>query len=263
LKTIWSLQLKLHVPGSPAYYAAAVFRQETQTFRKGAINSHLEHLTEASYAALRELDQDFLHEFGYDLDDRFTEGYMPRFVDSFRQRHLVLKPLAAAAGAKTAPSAAHQFSPSAVYAYRGYLAGAAGRVYGALPQNAPRPIDPRLEAGGILLQTAATWEELMGKLDANPLADGVSPPQIVPDMDLTDLFQLDPPQPLLALADVCGFNIVSFNHRFYCIESMRGPMDVQWDDLTGIFVAETLDEALAYCQSRAPVRDPKQVPAPT
>jgi hypothetical protein len=216
LKTIWSLQLKLHVPGSPAYYAAAVFRQDTPTFRKGAINSHVEHLTQGCYAALREERQDFLHEFGYDLEDRFQQGYLPRFVNRFRRRHLVLKPPARAANTN-ASAAAHPFSSSAVYAYRGYLAGAAGRVYGALPQDTPRPVDPRLEAGGSVLQVASSWEELVGKLDANPLADVVSPPQIVPDMHVTDLFQLDPPQPVLALADVCGFNVVHFNHLFYCL----------------------------------------------
>jgi hypothetical protein len=259
LETIWSLQLKLHVPGCPAYYAAAVFRQETQTFRKGAINSHVEHLTEACYAALRAENQDFLQEFGYDLDDRFQQGYVPRFVSRFRRQHLVLKP-PPEAGEKNASLAADQFSPSAVYAYRGYLAGVAGRVFGAVPQNAPHPVDPRLEAGETLLQAGSTWEELMAKLDANPLADGASPPQIVPDMPLTNLFQLDPPQPVLALADVCGFNIVSFNHRFYCIETMRGPTDVQWDDLTGIFAAETLDEARAYCASACGgAREPRHV----
>jgi hypothetical protein len=236
------------VPGSPAYYAAAVFRPDTQTFRKGAINSHADHLTAACSAALRALEQDFLEEFGYALEDRFEPGYVPRLVNRFRRQHLVLEP-PAAAGAKHGSRAAEPGSASAVYAYRGYLAGAAGKLYGALPHDSPRPVDPRLEAGGRRLQTASSWEELLGKLDAQPLADGGSPPEIVPDLHLTDLFHLDPPQPVLALADVSGFNIVRFKHRFYCIDSRRGPTDVQWDDLTGVFEAASLDEARAYCLS--------------
>jgi hypothetical protein len=123
-----------------------------------------------------------MHELCYGLDDRYGPGYLPRFVDSFRRRHLVLKPPPEAAGEKNASRAADQFSGSAVYAYRGYFAAAAGRAYGALPQESPRPVDPRLEAAGPLLQTASTWEELIAKLEANPLAGDVSPPQIVPDM---------------------------------------------------------------------------------
>ena len=96
--------------GCPAYYAAAVFRPDTQTFRKGAINSHLDHLTEACYAALRELDLDFMHELGYGVDDRYGPGYLPRFVDSFRRRHLVLKPPPEAVGEKNASRSADQFS---------------------------------------------------------------------------------------------------------------------------------------------------------
>jgi hypothetical protein len=34
---------------------------------------------------------------------------------------------------------------------------------------------------------------------------------------------------------------------------------VQWDDLTGIMVVETLEEARAYCQSRAAEQEPKAV----
>jgi hypothetical protein len=252
LKTIWSLQLKLHVPGSPAYYAAAVFRPETQTFRKGAINSHAEHLTEACYAALRELKQDFLHEFGYDLDDRFRPGWVPRFVDDFRRRRLVLKAPPTQVVERKASQGGKELSPGVVYAYRGYLLAAMGRVFCALPQSAARPVDPRLEAGGSRLHVAATCEALLSTLDTEPLADGVSPLQIVPHMHVKDLFQLDPLQPTLALADVCGFNIVGFNGRFYCLEQSRGSIDVQWDDTTEVFTAETLDEARAYCQSIRP-----------
>jgi hypothetical protein len=50
-----------------------------------------------------------------------------------------------------------------------------------------------------------------------------------------------------------------FQDRFYCIDGRCGPTDVQWDDLTGIFVAETLEEAREHCRSRAALREPKQV----
>jgi hypothetical protein len=149
--------------------------------------------------------------------------------------------------------------PDAVYAYRGYLAASTGRVYCAQPQSAPRPVDPRLQAGDEHFHVAATWEGLLGILDEDPLADRQSPPRAVRDMRLNDLFRLDPTPPALALADACGFNVVQFEDRFYCLEQSRGPVDVQWDDTTGIFAARTLDEARAYCQSRgtSPVESPR------
>ena len=251
LKTIWSLQLKLHVPGSPAFYAASVFRRESATFRQGTINSHLEHFSEACYVAVRELDQDFMREFGYDLHDRFTAGYVPRFVDSFRRRPLVLKCSEPTAGKKETASAPEEGLPDAVYAYRGYLAASLARVHCALPQSAAYPVDPRLTTGGPHFHLASTWDELLAMLDAEPLGESDSHPRIVLAMRSHDLFQLDPSQPVLAAEDVCGFNIVAFNGQFYCIDHGRGTVDVQWDDTDGVFVARTVDEARAYCQMQA------------
>jgi|GEM_PF-6486130 len=269
LQTIWSLQLKLHIPGCPAYYAAAVFRKDTNTFRQGKINSHRDHLTPDCYAALRELEPDFMREFGYDLDDQFGPGYLPRFVDSFRRRPLVVKtslvtsPPTAASNENTRVDSL-PFQPNAVYAYRGYLIALIERVYCALPQDSPRPIEPRLQLTGTGLYAAVAWEDLKSKLDRVPLAAGDLLPKIVPGLQLKDLFCVDPAPPLLAEADVCGFNIASFNGRFYCIECSHGPLDVQWDDLTGVFIAPTIEEARAYCQERVPSPpEPEERAAPT
>jgi hypothetical protein len=255
LKTIWSLQLKLHVPGSPAYYAASVFRRESETFRKGAINSHREYYSEACYAAFRKLNQDFMHELGYDLDDHFAAGYVPRFVDSFRRRPLVVACSKPTAVKKDASHTPEEPLPDAVYAYRGYLAASLGRMRCALPESTPYPLDPRLATGGPHFHLASTWDELFTQLDTDPLADSDSRPRIVPKLKSQDLFQLDPAQPVLAAEDVCGFNIVAFNGRFYCVDHGRGAFDVQWDDTTGVFVARTLEEAIAYCQLHARPRN--------
>jgi hypothetical protein len=243
--------LKLHVPGSPAFYAASVFRKGTETFRKGAINSHLEHLTEACYAAIRTLNQDFMHELGYDLDDEFLPGYVPRFVDKFRHRPLVLNSPVTTTAKASPPRETEGCSPNAVYAYRGYLAALTGRLYSAQPQSAPRPVDPRLETGSEHFYVAPSWEELLGMIDKDPLADRQATPRAVRDMRVDDLFQLDPIPPVQVLADVCGFNVVEFDGRFYCLEHVRGDVNVEWDDTTGIFAARTLDEARAYCEARA------------
>jgi len=253
LKTIWSLQLKLHIPGSPAWYAAAVFQESTRTFRRGMINSHREYFTEACYAAAQQLEQDVFHEFGYSLDDRFVRGYLPRFVGTFRRRPLELESRERTASACDLPRAVPRNPGAAVFAYRGYLAGQAGKVFCALPVTAPRPVDPRLEAAGPRLLLAASWQEMLETIDAAPLTGECSPPQIIPGMEISQLFRSDPRPATLAEANVGGFNIVQFDNRFYCMDQTSGPMDVQWDDTTGVFVAPTLEEARAWCLSRAPV----------
>ncbi len=262
LKTIWSLQLKLHVPGSPAFYAAAVFCEQTNTFRKGAINSHVEFFNDACYAAVRKLDQDFMHEFGYGIDDRFVPGYLPRHVEKFRKRRLELRKPATSAAPPNRDSAAPRFPPGAVIAYRGHLAAQASNVCCALPREAHRPVDPRLEAGAGWLKVAATWEKLLDLLDGLSPCESDSPPEIVPHMTADALFRTDPRQPVLAVADEGGFAIVEFDNRFYCVDHARGPVDVQWGDTTGIYIAATLDEARVYCQPPAPAqRLPAELPS--
>jgi hypothetical protein len=90
-RTIWSLQLKLHVPGSPREHSARLFNPGSWTFRKGAINSHRQFFRAEHYQAFRNLNQDFMHELGYDMDDSFEAGYLPRFVERFRRRPLQLQ----------------------------------------------------------------------------------------------------------------------------------------------------------------------------
>lgn len=64
-RLIWSLQLKLHVPGSPDAHAARVFDPESATFNAGQIGSHREKLGEGAMKRFMELPQDFMGALGY------------------------------------------------------------------------------------------------------------------------------------------------------------------------------------------------------
>ena len=64
-RLIWSLQLKLHVPGSPQHFASQVFDPESATFNSGRIGSHREKLGEAALKKFQALPQDFMAAFGY------------------------------------------------------------------------------------------------------------------------------------------------------------------------------------------------------
>jgi hypothetical protein len=106
-RTIWSLQLKLHVPGSPQQHGARIFNPGSWTFRRGAINSHRQFFGAEHYQAFRELNQDFMHSLGYDVEQFRRRplqsvsppveaspprrGYLRRLAELFRRRPLPLQ----------------------------------------------------------------------------------------------------------------------------------------------------------------------------
>jgi len=89
-KLVWSLQLKLHVPGIPKDIAARVFNKESPTFRKGSINGYREHLTAAAYLEFSKLPQDFMEILGYSTDVQQDTSPFSRRIEEFRQRPLKL-----------------------------------------------------------------------------------------------------------------------------------------------------------------------------
>jgi hypothetical protein len=122
-----------------------------------------------------------------------------------------------------------------------------------------------LASGGPQFHLASTWEDLFAMLDAEPLEEIDASPRLMLNMSSRDVFLSDPDQPVLAAKDVCGFNIVAFNGKFYCVDQIRRAFDVQWDDTHGVFAAQTIDEARAYCRSqpqRATVPNAQDGPLP-
>lgn len=67
-RLIWSLQLKLHIPGDPAAVRASVQKRDSATFREGRIGGWRDKLSPSALAKVRALPQDFMTRFGYDLD---------------------------------------------------------------------------------------------------------------------------------------------------------------------------------------------------
>ena len=83
----WSLQLKLHVPGSPEAFAAQLFDTESATFNAGQIGSHREKLPESAMTKFRGLPQDFMRTFGYAPGDGGSSRF-PLRAEEFIQRPL-------------------------------------------------------------------------------------------------------------------------------------------------------------------------------
>ncbi|MBV8537571.1 MAG: DUF4604 domain-containing protein [Alphaproteobacteria bacterium] len=82
---VWSLMLRLHVPGRPADIAARVFNPEAATFRAGRIGSHERHFTPAAWEKFRALPQDFMQVFGYG-ERPAAAPWLPSRRDEFRRR---------------------------------------------------------------------------------------------------------------------------------------------------------------------------------
>ncbi|MFC2040823.1 hypothetical protein ACFLTY_00675 [Chloroflexota bacterium] len=88
-RLIWSLQLKLHVPGNPQQFADRVFNRESPTFSEGQIGSYRKYFTPEAYERFYALPQDFMTLLGYDSADRDTPVIIPRRTEEFRKRPLI------------------------------------------------------------------------------------------------------------------------------------------------------------------------------
>lgn len=87
---IWSLQLKLQVPGDPSHIADKVFDPDSPTFFQGQIGAFKSRMIPASMEKFSALSQDFMEELGYSLHD--LPEMRPRRALEFRMRPLVLSP---------------------------------------------------------------------------------------------------------------------------------------------------------------------------
>lgn len=87
-RLIWSLQLKLHVPGHPRSFRSGIQREASPTFREGVIGGWKDKLPKAAVQHVRELPQDFMAAFGYELDA--GGDAQPAHAEARRRRSLVL-----------------------------------------------------------------------------------------------------------------------------------------------------------------------------
>jgi hypothetical protein len=80
---VWSLQLKLHVPGTAENICSAASGRSSPTFREGRINGWRQALPAEAVRQVEALPQDFMEMFGYN-----ASSVLPRHVETFRHRPL-------------------------------------------------------------------------------------------------------------------------------------------------------------------------------
>ncbi len=98
-ESIWALQLKLHISGSPQEYAKQLYDQSSATFSKGRIGRHLEYFGDEHFALFDRLPQDFMQTLGYSrgsfISNRIKEFlYRPLEVKSIPEELLYVPRLA-------------------------------------------------------------------------------------------------------------------------------------------------------------------------
>lgn len=84
LDLLWSLQLKLHVPGRPEDFAARIYNENSPTFRVGRIGAGRRRFTEEAERKFAGLPQDFMAALGYDDPD--PASVFPTRAAEFRHR---------------------------------------------------------------------------------------------------------------------------------------------------------------------------------
>lgn len=88
LDTIWAMQLKLHLGGSPLEYGSRLYDPASATFSKGRIGRHRECFEERHFTLLKSLPQDFMQTLGYTVGTAISSR-----TKELRQRPLVVKEL--------------------------------------------------------------------------------------------------------------------------------------------------------------------------
>jgi hypothetical protein len=130
LRLIWSLQLKLQVPGEPHAFAMRVFDRGSPTFFQGKIGAWRSVLSPDHLARIARLDQDFMSVFGYSRDG--ATGHLPARAAEFRRRPL-----------RVAPPLLDKEAIALEYNYLGFnLLRHAGWIYAV-----PQPLGPGFDLG--------------------------------------------------------------------------------------------------------------------
>ncbi len=87
---IWSIMLKLQIPGDPVALGKALYNPKAITFNKGKIGRYLEELPVEVLRRLERMPQDFLKIFGYEGAVQGRKIFPPDRSEEFRCRPLKL-----------------------------------------------------------------------------------------------------------------------------------------------------------------------------
>ncbi len=247
LAVLWSMQLKLHVPGQPKEYARYIFGGNSRTFRSGLIGRYREVFDERHYKSMASLDNtDFLDRFGYGTDLLSADSTTPRLAPTLRRRPLVLRGTPSPTETPDAHAARESatIAEGVLYRWYGYHVGMIRNRYMAIEPGQPR-FDPFRDETSARYFVATTIEALERSLAAAPL---VAEPTLSsvdnPAFDAVFRSRLNV-QPLFA--DVAGYKVVLARGKVIGVPPQIGDLDeddVDFDAIPGLIIGDEQDAVI-------------------
>lgn len=199
LKTIWSLQLKLHIPMKPIDYSEKIYNEKSRTFRRGKIHSYLSEFEKNHFSYVKKLPNDFLEIFGYSLDPA-PNDIIPKRVAEFRSRPLII------------PEELNDmlFSPEMIQGYFYYNIIHMGKNYYGIPQNLGEiDIKKSMVEYPDRIITGGTIEEVKNKINQ----ELEKPENIYPQL----------------LESYSSYNIILWGKKYYGVPQALGEIDIKKD----------------------------------
>jgi hypothetical protein len=205
---VWSIQLKLQVPGRPDQLAGALFNRDSPTFDAARIGRYRETFNDEAYARFFALPQDFMTVAGYEGAGRDGTVLVPQRAHEFRTRPIRF-------------SHAEDDSPITVQtSYLGFNIVRFRNQYFAVRQSESN-IDLR-RADLDALQAA-------GDLAAMPSADGAR--RAAEYLAIRDVVEALPARVTLLKEDCNGFEILKYGGQFYALARWLEPLDLTRADI--------------------------------
>ena len=231
LRTLWSLQLKLHASGSPLFYAESIAarRGKNATFNKGLIGRHKQFFKDIHWKLMLKDADNYMPRLGYEADHRDND-YLPAHRSIFRHRPVIVDRTKITKKAADKP-ADSECKPALMLLenFCGFnILSCAGKVF-ALDMSvgevdfadAERLKD--LTARGHLLVTDTFNSTKMAVLSygLNQIRKEVGglTTQIVPQPTKKR------EEPQLLEEGYFGYNLVAYSHKVWAVEMAVGPVD--------------------------------------
>jgi adenylyl-sulfate kinase len=202
-RTIWSIQLKLHIPGAPSETGKKFYNENSPTFWRGKIGSHREIFKDKHYQCFKSLNQDFMKDMGYEIGTTST----PRHIGKFRSRSLKF----------FHPSDEELWSQRLVKeSYYGYNIVKVSGGFAAISQ----------ENGYLDLSNSSDRNKKGVYLGFNSLEEA---------MNFILVREISSVERVPRLVDSYKkYNIVRMNRRYYGVPQSLGPLDLQSANLSSI-----------------------------
>lgn len=264
LDVIWSLQLKLQVPGSPTEFAGQVFDQNSPTFFSGKIGNYRNFFTHKLFKKFQSLNQDFMISLGYDGSNLNHTVKIPKRALEFRKRPIIVSEEDYHALPMTVK---YDFLGNNLVRYKGRFYGiprSAGIVdIRVLPDDVTNILPQAqnlIELEHVLVNSRAHVEEIQRWQDEKlaPLLrdvanqNGVLNPERWRNYlkEQQHYLRVDDPSSPMFIETYRGFNIVRYGGKLYGVRQSLS--EIEWeltsDELLGrypdmdFFVRETIDD---------------------